>query len=455
MGHGAASTRPAEVFASLTGAPRGDVASQTSTSDAPTPATRHGALHPSGASSDTGRWRFLALLGMPALGITFGVTVVSTYAPVLIGGKSSPLLIGAVVGGEGFFGVFMPVFAGVASDRWAETAQQRIRLIVVAAGAAIAGLSLLALPGGLPLVAAGAALYFASHFTYLAPFQAMYADLVPDEASGRSRSAESLWRLAGAAGALIAGGFLITAWEPSPFIVGAGLIVVTTGVFARYMRKTEPVGIDGAGQPVAQAWRTTIRVLRNRDVRLLVAGNVLWNITLSALRAFVVLFFVIGLGRSASFVSGVIFPLVALGMAASAPVSGKLADRWGPVRLLQVVVPIGGLGLLLPAFSQAPWVLGCVPVVSAATTTVMVVPFAALMRAMPDDDHGAVSGVFTLSRGAGTMLGPLLAGGAIALLRAPMAHTHGYAGMWFVIGASMLASWPLLGRLRRTIDSGA
>jgi MFS family permease len=80
----------------------------------------------------------------------------------------------------------------------------------------------------------------------------------------------------------------------------------------------------------------------------------------------------------------------------------------------------------------------------------MIVPFAALMRLMPDHDHGAISGVFTLSRGLGTLLGPVLAGAAILLLQSPLQSTHGYAAMWFVIGAATLCSWPMLTRLRRT-----
>lgn len=401
------------------------------------------------------QWRFLALLGVPALGITFAVTAVSTYAPVSIGGKSSPVLVGAIVGGEGFFGLFVPVFAGVASDRWAERAQQRVRLMLVASVVGVAGLLVLMIPDGVWLVAVGAAMYFAGHFAYLAPFQALFADLVPNASSGRSRSAESVWRLTGAASALIAGGFLITAWKPAPFLVAAVLLSVTTAMLWRFLGRTRPVKLSGTQRDVSQAWRATFEVLRDRRVRLLAAANVLWNITLSALRAFVVLFFTLGLGRSPSFVSGVVFPLVALGMAASAPISGKLADRWGPVRLLQVAVPVYGGGLLLPGFSQASWVLGCVPVVAAAAATTMVVPFAALMRFMPEKDHGAVSGVFTLSRGAGTLLGPLLAGAAISLLRGPLSSTHGYAAMWFVIGAATLATIPILIRIRDELRGDA
>ncbi|HET7309865.1 MAG TPA: MFS transporter [Mycobacteriales bacterium] len=390
-------------------------------------------------------WRFLIPLGLPALGITFAVTVVSTYAPVLLGGKSSPLVVGIIVGGEGFFGLFVPLLVGALSDRFADNAQDRVRALLISAPVAAAALALIAVAGGrLGLIAVGAAVYFACHFAYLAPFQAMYADLVPDAASGRSRSAESIWRLVGAAGALIAGGFLIEAWKPSPFILATVLIVGGTIVFWRFLRSTERVSVSGSDRGVRDLWDRTGEILADRSVRRLVAANVLWNITLSGMRAFVVLFFTIGLGRSPSFVSAVIFPLVAVGMGASAPITGKLADHFGHLRVLRLAVPVYGCGLLLAGFTHATWVLFAVPVVAAAAATVMVVPFATLMRLMPDRDHGAISGVFTLSRGLGTLLGPVLAGAAILLLRSPLSSTHGYAAMWFVIGAATLASWPLL-----------
>lgn len=393
-------------------------------------------------------WRLLIPLGMPALGITFAVTVVSTYAPVLLGGRSSPVVVGVIVGGEGFFGIFVPLLVGAMSDRRARMAQDRVRSLLVAAPLAVLGLVLIAVGGsGLGLIATGAAVYFACHFAYLAPFQALYADLVPDASTGRSRSAESVWRLTGAAGALIAGGFLVEAWKASPFIVASVLIASTTAAFWRFLRRLDPVPVSGSDRGFHDLWRRTLRILDDRDVRLLVIANALWNVTLSALRAFVVLFFTVGLGRTPSFVSAVVFPLVALGMAASAPISGKLADRFGHVRVLRVAVPVYGVGLLLPGITHASWVLGVVPVVAAAAATVMVVPFAALMRLMPDHDHGAISGVFTLSRGFGTLLGPVLAGAAILLLRTPLSGTRGYAAMWFVIGVSTLCTFPVLLRL--------
>jgi hypothetical protein len=46
------------------------------------------------------------------------------------------------------------------------------------------------------------------------------------------------------------------------------------------------------------------------------------------------------------------------------------------------------------------------------------------------------------------MLGPLLAGVAVSVLKGPLSSTHGYAGMWLVCGASVLASIPFVGHIR-------
>jgi hypothetical protein len=50
------------------------------------------------------------------------------------------------------------------------------------------------------------------------------------------------------------------------------------------------------------------------------------------------------------------------------------------------------------------------------------------------------------------MLGPVLAGAAVQLLQGPLSSTHGYAAMWFVCGAAVLASLPALLKLARSRD---
>jgi MFS family permease len=394
--------------------------------------------------------RFLALLGLPALGLTFAVTAVSSYAPVLIGARSSPVVVGAVVGGEGLFGLVVPFLVGGVPHRRGDRVAGRVRVLLVAAPAAAAALLVLGVVGSLPVIAVAAGLYFAAHFSYLVPYQALYADVIPDEQSGRSRSAESVWRLAGAGAALIGGGFLLDVWTGLPFVVAAALLLAVTAVLPRVIPSAvggrSPSGGGSTRQSVA-AMRT---LLADRRIRQLSIANAVWNFTLSGLRAFVVLYFVAGLGRSATFVSGVIFPIVAVGLAVAAPLAGKLADRHGHARVLQVAVPIYGAGLVLPGFSHASWVVAVVPIVSAAAATVMTIPFAALMTMMPDEHHGDASALFTVSRGVGGLLGPLTVGVAVELLRGTFASTHGYAAMWPVIGVATLLTWPLIRSLGRS-----
>jgi MFS family permease len=78
----------------------------------------------------------------------------------------------------------------------------------------------------------------------------------------------------------------------------------------------------------------------------------------------------------------------------------------------------------------------------------MTLPYAMLIPLMPKREHGALTGFYSLSRGIGVMLGPLLAGVAVSLLKGPLSSTHGYAAMWLVCSAAILASIPLVGHVR-------
>jgi MFS family permease len=82
----------------------------------------------------------------------------------------------------------------------------------------------------------------------------------------------------------------------------------------------------------------------------------------------------------------------------------------------------------------------------------MTLPYALLMPLMPEDRHGALSGFYSLSRGVGTALGPLLAGVVITVARGPLQSSQGYAAMWAVCAAAILASIPLLRELRDEVD---
>lgn len=391
---------------------------------------------------------FLALLGVPALGLTFAVTIVSMYLPVRVISSASPVQVGVLVGGEGFFALFLPTLVGAWTDRTSTHVGHRLRFLAGSAVIAMVALVVLGAFGGVVVVGISVAVFYIGYYAYLAPYWALYPDLVPRDETGRSRGAESTWRLVGSALATIGGGFLLAVWTPLPFLLAAALVGITTLVLARGLgdRRDRPLRTSADG------WRETLHrqwtLFRQDGVGALLVANALWNFALAALRAFVVLFFVIGLGRSTSFVSAVIFPLAAVGFVA-APISGRLADRIGHIRVLTVALAVYGGGLLVPAFLHASWLLVLIPVVAAGAATVMTLPYAVLMLLLEGEvDHGAASGLFGLSRGIGGLLGPLAVGCAVELTAGNLFDgTRGYGVLWLIIGVAVLASLPVLHRV--------
>jgi hypothetical protein len=59
---------------------------------------------------------------------------------------------------------------------------------------------------------------------------------------------------------------------------------------------------------------------------------------------------------------------------------------------------------------------------------------------MQEDSHGASAGLFDVSTGAGSLLGPLATGAAVDVLYPLFRATDGYGAMWPVLGTSTLLS---------------
>jgi MFS family permease len=91
-----------------------------------------------------------------------------------------------------------------------------------------------------------------------------------------------------------------------------------------------------------------------------------------------------------------------------------------------------------------------VPFIAIGGGVLMALPYAVLQPLMPEGRHGALTGYYSLSRGLGTWLGPLVAGLAITALSGPFAGTHGYQAVWGVCAAASLLSLLPLRRLHET-----
>lgn len=250
---------------------------------------------------------------------------------------------------------------------------------------------------------------------------------------------------------LAGGGLMLSIWQPLPFVVGAVAIAVGTAVLAVGIRRRLGQG-EGVsrhrGNPFATTWSLvrTDRALRNWAI-----ANTLWEAALAALRTFVALYLIQGLGLSLAAASGAL-ALVGLAALVAAPVSGKLADRFGARPVMLVALWVFALGALTAVIGSETILMVAVVPVAFAAVALLTLPYSVLIGLLPGDrDHAAGASLFSTSRGLGVLAGPVLAGFAIdTFAGVPVLafdETRGYAAAFLVTGVLLLASIPVVHRI--------
>jgi MFS family permease len=405
-----------------------------------------------------GEWRRLALLGLPSLVLALATTVVTTYLPVhLQAGKASTTMIGLLIGTEGLMALVVPLVAGAWSDRLRTPLGGRLPFLVGGAPVLAAALVLLGFVGSLGLAALLLVIFFAAYFACYEPYRALYPDLISDDIAARGQSTQALSRGVGTFLALAGGGLLIALADPTPFVTAAVIAAVALAAFVLTVHRQ---GIPEQDRPDAKGPAGVAHelwcMIRDRPaLRYYLGANALWELSLGALKTFVVLYVTIGMGESVATAS-LIIGGVALLLLVASPVAGKLADRHGRLRVMQWALPVYGLALLVPfLITSKPIIAVAVPFIALGGGVVMTLPYALLMPLMKDQEHGALTGYYSFSRGVGTALGPLLAGVAISLCSGLFGATKGYQATWGVCAAAILLSLLPLRRLARCTDADA
>ncbi|MBI5103998.1 MAG: MFS transporter [Solirubrobacterales bacterium] len=391
-------------------------------------------------------WRLLAVLGLPTFAFALATTVATTYLPVLAATFApSATTIGLLIATEGIVALLLAVPVGALSDR----ARHRRVFVLGATPVLVLALAAMGFSGSLWVALLCVTVFFLAYYVGYEPYRALYPDLVDEDVAGRAQSTQALWRGIGTLAAIGAGGILFKAAQWLPFVAGAAVAALSVVVFGllldrvkgRNRRRQASGGEDLRGR--------LRELLRGRgDIRAFLVANALWELALGALKTFMVLYLTKGLGIDIGLGAAAI-AAAAVFIAIASPVSGKLADRFGARRVMQVSLLVYGAGLLVPLFVTSKAVIaGIAPLIAFGGGVVMTLPYALLIPLMPREEHGLSTGLYSLSRGVGTALGPLLAGVAITVLDGPFAGTQGYQAMWGVCALAILASVPVLARVR-------
>jgi len=407
-----------------------------------------------GETLSTDERRLIVLLGIPSAGLSLSLVVLATYLPLLaLRFTSSTTIIGALVGGEGLIAVLIPVWVGRLSDRTKTRIGRRLPFVIAAAPVTALALAVAPFARSLPAMAVAVLVFYLGYFTYFSPYRALYPDLVSEAASGRAQGIQGVFTGLGMGIALVGGGLLLDVWRPLPYLVAAGTLLLATAVLVVGLKRCAP----GTSTPLpdSRSPRTGLWSLlrKHRDIRYFVLGNALLTLGLGGLKSFVVLWLTQGLGKSMKF-TACAMTVVALGTVVGALVSGKLADRYGASPVLLTALTIFGTGLALGTFSHSVVVLGAAfPVIALAGGAAVALPYALLMTLMPSGSHGTVAGLFDVSSGVGTLLGPTLTGVAVDIFRPFFLSTHGYGAIWPVLSLSILASTLMLWRVGKLAHS--
>jgi MFS family permease len=391
-----------------------------------------------------GEWRILAVLGIPTFALALAVTTVSTYLPVLAEDFSkSSIVVGLLIGGEGLMALWLPLVVGSWSDRLRTPIGGRLPFIIAATPSLVVALGLLGFVHSVAAAAIVVAVFFAGYFVAYEPYRALYPDLVENEIAGRAQSTQAIFRGLGTFLALLGGGLLISVSDPLPFLAAAVVVTACMAAFTiggvRYRRRERR---HGEPDIVEAAFRVVDLMCGKRDLQAFLVANALWELALAALKTFVVLYVTKTLGFSLAGSSAII-AAAALVVLAGAVISGPLGDRHGRTAVMRWSLALYGFGLLVPfATTATAPLLVAVPLIAFGGGVTMSLPYALLIPMMPDGAHGAVTGLYSLSRGLGISLGPLLGGVAIE------AAGTDYRWVWLVCAAAIIASLVVMRPLR-------
>jgi MFS family permease len=404
----------------------------------------------------TSRRGLVWILGLGAFGLAFSITTTAAYLPPLLERfTDSNTMIAAVLAAEGVFALTLPLVIGPWSDTFKTPMGRRRPFMLAALGPMGFCLAILAFMPNIWTATLIVLAFFFAYYVYEPPYRGLYPDVLHESMYGRSQGVQHVMRGIALGVALVGGGFLFKAWHPAPFLFAA--VVTTAACGAVIFLVHEEVGegsriFRGVRSYVSTSWRVFRDV---PEVRRFLLANAAWEGTFAAMRTFVVLYITKGLGQPLS-TSSAVLATVAVGYVLAATGSGPLGDRFGLARVIFGASFVYGAGLLIAGLAQEwhNWYYGLILPVAVAGGTVMTLSWGLLFKLMPPQHRGAIAGLATTTKGLGLLVGPLVAGVMIDVLKPYLSKTHGYEALWPVCAVPVLAAIPLVASLIRSEAAG-
>jgi len=392
--------------------------------------------------------RTMLVLTLPTLGFSTGLSLVTTYLPVILDRYThSATLIGFAIGGEGIFSSLIPIWVGVMSDRiWTKRWGRRAPFMIFAAPFMAASLMLAPFQPGYVPIAVSTFVFFAAYHFYTSPYQSLIADVSPADSHGKVQGYQSFMRGGGMFMGMVVAGMLFYRWEPLPFIMCSVMIMVFTYLTVVKIREPEP---ELSHLPPRQGiWgemkRVILSVREDRAIRRFMLAAFLWESTLAALRPFIMLYFKYTLGSTEQ-VGALLLGLVGVVYMVAGIASGYLADKYGRMKLMRVGLWLYLGGCILGTFmGDIKWAFIFLPLFGLGGSIVLTLPYAILIRLMPKEHIGQFTGMFSMMRGLANIIAPIVAGGAIdiaAKIFHPGFHEgREYAAIWLVSALMIVIS---------------
>jgi len=388
--------------------------------------------------------RAMLILTLPTLGFATGLSLVTTYLPVILERYTpSATLIGFAIGGEGIFSSLIPLWVGVTSDRiWTRRWGRRRPFMIFAAPFMAASLMLAPFqPGYIPIAISTFAFFAAYHF-YTAPYQSLLPDVTPSGSHGKVQGFQTFMRGGGMFMGMVVAGLLFYRWEPLPFILCSVLIMVFTYLTVLKVREPEPDRSLlpprlGIWAELNRIWNST---KQHKGIQHFMVASFLWESTLAGLRPFIMLYFTKSLLATEQ-VGALLLGLVGVTYMIAGVASGFLADKYGRSRIMRIGlwVYLGGciLGALM---TDIKWAFIFLPIFGLGGSIVLTLPYAILIRLMPKEHIGQFTGMFSMMRGLANIMAPVIAGGAIDIAGRWLHGGRQYSVIWMVSGVMIAIS---------------